>query len=269
MKTAGTTLIYRDFWENRLVEIYDTGDFRSLYFASRYLQSKMSLSQPHRLVLRYTRDMMSALLLTGEPRRVLLIGLGAGSLVRFLHHHFPRCTIDAVEHSPPVIKLAQGYFRLPVAPEIGVHCCDGLEFLQGGHGARDPYDLILLDAFDELGMSERLYAEPFFRLCAASLSPQGVFSCNLWSGEPGRLPKIATELRQCFGATLTLPVTGRGNVIRHAVLGPIPWATLCRRGQANHTNGQSARLGLDFRAMAAALRHHNLPWFQRLWYLLH
>ncbi len=264
MSGSQSTRIYKDYWENRLVEIYDTGDFRSLYFSSRYLQSRMSLSMPHHLVLRYTQDMMSALLLVAPPRRVLLIGLGAGSLVRFLHYHFPECAIDAVDHSPPIIKLAQGYFRLPAAPMITLHCLDGLQFLEQ-RGTTERYDLILLDAFDERGMSAQLYCERFFRLCVEALRPEGVLSCNLWSGEPGRIAKITADLSRVFTTILTLQVAKRGNVIRHATNDADPWPKILR--SSREYDRLRDRFGLDLKQMAATIRRTNMSFLQRLRYL--
>ena len=92
-------LVHRDFWNNHLVEIKDQGDYRSLYFGSHHLQSRMSLSRPQDLVLSYTGYMVLPLLMNKSLHRIMVIGIGSGSFVRFFQHHFKDCVIDAVDYA--------------------------------------------------------------------------------------------------------------------------------------------------------------------------
>jgi spermidine synthase len=60
--------------------------------------------------------MMVPLLLRHEPawpRTVLLIGLGAASLTRFLYKHRPHAAQTIVEIEPAVIHAAREHFKLP------------------------------------------------------------------------------------------------------------------------------------------------------------
>jgi hypothetical protein len=83
------------------------------------------------------------------------VGIGAGSFIRYFHHHFPSCLIDAVDCSPQVIAAARGYFHLPEEDSrLLVYCRDGREFLEQEQGRC--YDLILIDAFDDSGTSYQL-----------------------------------------------------------------------------------------------------------------
>jgi hypothetical protein len=56
------------------------------------------------LELPYTREMMAGLLLRDPPwpRQALLIGLGAGSLAKFIYHQLPATRITVVEIDPQV-----------------------------------------------------------------------------------------------------------------------------------------------------------------------
>src|SRR5690349_1147318 len=45
----------------------------------------------------YTRVAFSGLALTDEPRRILIVGLGGGTMPMFLHHYYPNATIDVVD----------------------------------------------------------------------------------------------------------------------------------------------------------------------------
>ncbi len=258
-------LVHKDFWNNHLVEIEDTGDFRSLYFGSRSLQSRMSLANPHELVLSYTRYMVLALLINANPKSILIVGLGSGSFVRFFHHHFPKSQIDAVDYSSHVINAARGYFQLPKNNQISIYCADGRSFLQDNRGKH--YDLILIDAFDDQGMAPTVYSDLFFNLCAIFLAPDGIVSCNLWSDNKVRLQEIKTILATYFKSRLYLPVPDRGNIIAMAMPFEVPWSRIClkNRGVAS----LSKQFGLDFRELIQVAKQHNLSFPKRISSWLH
>jgi len=253
--------VYRQFHENRLVEILDGRGTRSLYFGGRYLQSRMALHAPHLLLLPYTHYMMFSLLLALKVQRVLLIGLGAGSLVRFLHHHFPTCVIDAVDNSEHIIKLARGYFQLPASNVIRIHCLDGSHFFDLAHPNAE-YDMILLDAFDETGMATQIYAEPFIRSCAAALAPGGLLIANLWSGGSGPAMEIDAELAEILPGGLMLPVPKRGNLVAIRSHHQPDWQRICRSNKQLRQFEDHYRI--DFSQMVKVAMRHNLNLGQRL-----
>jgi spermidine synthase len=261
MNHTTVTPIHRAFWEDRLVEIYDEGDTRALYFGGKFLQSSMSLSAPFSLSLPYTHFMMFTLLLKAELQNVLLIGLGAGSMVRFLHHHFPGCTIDAVDHSSHIIKLAKGYFQLPENEQVQIHCCDGYSFLADTRNTHQ-YDLILVDAFDEQGMSENIYTDRFFRLCTAALCDDGILSCNVWSGIPKKIAEISKGLDQSFTEKIILPVPNRGNIIHNRMNFPVLWSAILK--ESSELRQMEKRFGINFQEIVKVAISSNMNFFQRL-----
>src|SRR5512145_2160926 len=89
---------------------------RNLHFCSDWIQGAMRIARPWSLELAYTREMMAGLLLrpAGQwPRHALLIGLGAGSLAKFIYRNLPNCRITVVEINPQVEFIARQYFKLP------------------------------------------------------------------------------------------------------------------------------------------------------------
>ena len=58
---------------------------RHLHVGGEAIQSAMRLEDPWALELDYTRCMMAFRLFHAEPRRALMIGLGGGSLAKFVH----------------------------------------------------------------------------------------------------------------------------------------------------------------------------------------
>ena len=73
------------------IDISEESGVRYLHFGSEWVQGAMRIRKPDALELDYTREMMAGLLLRDAPwpRRVLLIGLGAGSLTKFIHRCSP------------------------------------------------------------------------------------------------------------------------------------------------------------------------------------
>src|ERR1700741_1828212 len=86
---------------------------RTLRIGSETLQSSMRLAQPNDLELSYTRSMMSFLLFGPEPREVLMIGLGGGSLAKFVYHRMPHARLQVIEVNPRVMAIARQYFHVP------------------------------------------------------------------------------------------------------------------------------------------------------------
>ena len=87
MHRYGGIVIHQSRDEHGTIEVVEDGAYRSLHFGSEPKQSSMELHNPIRLALTYTRAMTAALLFNDAPRSVLLIGLGGGSLAKFLLHH--------------------------------------------------------------------------------------------------------------------------------------------------------------------------------------
>ncbi len=195
------------------IDISEESGVRYLHFGSDWVQGAMRLRKPNALELTYTREMMAGLLFREAPwpARVLLIGLGAGSLAKFVHHHLPQSRVTVVEIAPEVHAVAHQYFRLPDEDaRLEVHIGDGAEFIQD-----DPrqWDLIAVDGFDRHARAGALATQPFYAACRERLAPDGILSVNLF----GQLRGFKTQLqrlRKAFdGRVLDLPECDSGNVV--------------------------------------------------------
>ncbi len=258
-------IVHKEYWNGHTVEVRDNGDHRSLYFGPGHLQSRMCLSRPEHLVLPYTWHMLTALLIVPEPCDILIVGIGAGSLVHFFSHHFHRCRIDAVDSSSHIIHVARGFFRLPENERILVHCQDGLQFLQ--EPRKKQYDLILVDAFDHQGMAAGIYSESFFSCCAANLKSTGVVSCNLWSSDSRLYREIQKILADQFAGCLYLPVPDRGNIVALALPEAVPWSRILLKNKESAK--LSKRYGIEFKELMGTVKANNLSLSERLLSFLH
>lgn len=258
------TVIHKDYWDGHTVEIFDSGGHRSLYFGSRHLQSQMCLLTPHDLVLSYTRYMLLTLLINSRPQKILVVGLGSGSFVRFFQHHFPDSDIDAVDYSRHVINIAKGYFQVPENKRVALFCEDGYRFLQ--ENRQKKYDLVLIDAFDGKGMAPTVYSEPFLALCAENLTEKGLISCNLWSNNKKKLEEIKETLADHFQGNIYLPVPDRGNIVAVAMPNAVPWPSICLKGGELKTLKQ--KYGINFKKIVRIAKQNNLGFSKRLAALL-
>ncbi|WP_349290622.1 polyamine aminopropyltransferase [Crenobacter caeni] len=236
------------------VEISETGNIRSLHLGSETVQSSMNLDEPSELVLSYTRAMAGFLLFSEEPEHILHIGLGGGSLVRFIDEYLPDARQVAVEINPQVVAVARSFFQLPPEGEyFEIVEADGADYVKI---PRDSADAILVDGYDGLQIVDALVSDDFFEDCKRALSPRGVFVANWWSGDKRYQGFLERLLAVFDGRVLELPSAGHGNV---AVLAfrqsPVPtaWDALEERAAR-----LECRYGVEFSDFVRRLRESNL-----------
>ncbi|MDZ7826505.1 MAG: hypothetical protein U5R48_11380 [Gammaproteobacteria bacterium] len=98
----------RSLYRNILVR--QIGDERCLLFSVKRAQRNQScvnLEDPDRLVFPYARMMLGGLLVNPEPERILMIGLGGGSITRVFHALYPDAIQDLVEIDAAVVRVAR------------------------------------------------------------------------------------------------------------------------------------------------------------------
>ena len=246
------SVIHRSISNDGVIEITQKQNIRSLYFGNDAKQSSIDINRPHSLVLSYTRAMMSCLLFQPAPQRVLLIGLGGGSIANFFLHHYPECKIDAVEIRHDVVKLAHGYFCLPEHDNLQIYISDASHYFAHQLGRFDQYDLIMVDAFNHDGASESVQSDEFFDSCSARLNDKGIMSINLWDNQSSQT--IAILDRIFCQNILRLPVMDRGNMIILATRQKKTFALGVGKIRAKHLEQM---LGLEFMDMIRQLKRAN------------
>jgi len=192
------------------VSISEADNIRSLHLGTSTVQSAMNLDNPAELVLSYSRAMMAWLLFREEARHVTHIGLGGGSMIRWLDAYFPDTRQLAIEINPRVIAVARSMFELPHEDDrFEIVEADGAEFIRVLFGSTD---VILSDGFDGEQIIDELVAEPFFADCYNALTEDGVFVINLWSGDV-RYHTFVKRLETVFdGKVLEIPAATHGNI---------------------------------------------------------
>jgi len=168
----------------REVLVYETGDVRCICF-TRFCrigrQTCQDVKHPDRIVMNYPQMMLSSLFVKPEPKSVLIIGLGGGTIPRALHELAPQARIDVVEIDPAVVKVARRYFDLGDNSAMNVIEADGRVQVKRALREQKSYDLIMLDAFDHEYIPEHLLTQEFLKEVKALLAPGGVLAANTFS----------------------------------------------------------------------------------------
>lgn len=214
MRKYGGKLIHSSWDSEGLVEVIDSWGTRSLHFGTPPKQSAISLADPDRLELSYIRTMLAGLLLAPDIEKILLLGLGGGSLAKFFLANFPECRIDAVESRTAVVAVARRFFGLPEDPRLTIHITDAGEFVLGAAAQASTYGHIFVDIYDRDGLAGVADEPDFIAGAGSLLADHGILAMNLWGSHAESLRQSLGLLKAHFGEDiLRLHVPGRGNVI--------------------------------------------------------
>nr|WP_041682556.1 spermidine synthase [Pusillimonas sp. T7-7] len=194
---------------------------RYLHFGTEWVQGAMQVAKPAELVLAYTQQMMAWLLFL-EPAKtdtVGILGLGAGSLLRYTLKHTP-ASVVTVEWNPAVTAVCRAYFRLPESRRSSIdHCDAGLWVKQSQSINR--CTALMVDLYDAYAQGPVRDSLEFYQGCYRSLAETGVMSVNLFGDHSSFAPNIQ-NIRDAFdGRVLELPEIDAGNRIVLAFKGPL------------------------------------------------
>jgi spermidine synthase len=259
-------LIHQSHDDDGIIEVVEEKGIRSLHFGSEPRQSSLLLSDPDKLELSYVRAMTTWQLFKPTLNdEALIIGLGGGSLTKYLLQHFPDCRLRAVEYRKSVVKIARSHFGLPLDSRLKIIIDDGSAYIkQRTETHAERYSLLLIDAFDHENMASSIANQDFFDACSAVLKKDGLLVINLWGGNDN--PQYA-QCTQWLGHSfkqrvLFLPIRERGNVIAIAFNEPSPFLTLQHLRQQALTLEQYYQI--EFPTFLKDLKRHNTRTFDQL-----
>lgn len=195
---------------NDTVDVSEINGVRALHLGSATVQSAMRIRDPFALELTYTRAIMSFLLFHTKVEDMLTIGLGGGSVAKYVYAHCPEIVSKVIEINPSIIQIARNQFHLPDNDaRLEVIEADGLIYL-AEH--TDATDVLLIDAFDRNGIPPDFCSQDFFDQCATTLKHDGIFVINLW-GSDKKFDVYLTRIEQSFdNRVLILPTGKPGNI---------------------------------------------------------
>lgn len=142
----------------------------------RAFQSGMLLADPFESPFLYAAYAHLGLIFQPQAKRVLVVGLGGGSIPKRYWRDYPWMTVDVAELDPKVVEVARRFFALPQSPRLHITAQDGRIFLRK---TRETYDLIILDAYFSESIPFHLTTREFLDLVKSRLAPGGAVVWNL------------------------------------------------------------------------------------------
>jgi spermidine synthase len=221
--------------------ILETDSERRLHFAQDSVQSVMRLDEPDALICAYTRKMMAFLLFNPNPKNIVMVGLGGGSLAKFCYRNLPKTQISVVEIDARVIALREEFCVPPDDGRFRIVCDDGAQYISS---FSERIDVLMVDAFDTIGLAPTLAATDFYVRAVRQLSSSGILVMN-FSGEPKRYGLHLERIRAAFGGSMLLvPVVENDNLLIFAFKRRIPLPTTAR--YESRAQRLQTRLALEF-----------------------
>ena len=106
--------------------------------------------------------------------KVLVLGMGSGTYAHQCAGYLPSLEVTGVEIDSRITDLARRYFDLP--EEAAVITYDGRAYLAA---VEEKYDVILVDAYQDITIPFQMSSVEFFRLVKEHLNPGGVMVVNM------------------------------------------------------------------------------------------
>jgi len=177
-------------WESDEPTISEQSGIRYLHFGTEWVQGAMRVRRPNDLVLAYTQQMMAWLLFRepGADDDIGIMGLGAGSLLRYTLHQTP-ARVCTVEWNPMVTAICRSHFRLPESARSEIDHCDAADWV------REPrnigrYAALMVDLYDATAQGPVRGSPEFYRDCAHALTDDGVITVNLFGEHASFEPNL-------------------------------------------------------------------------------
>lgn len=199
----------------------EEGGVRYLHFDSDWIQGAMSVAHPSELVLSYTQQMMAWLLFLAPRARdhIGILGLGAGSLLRFVLKH-TSAQIATVERNRQVTAMCRAFFRLPTSARSSIDHEDAALWI-AQPAQTDRFMVLMVDLYDASAEGPVCDSLEFYTDCYHALSEVGIMAVNLF-GRHESYARNIKHIAQAFdGRFLCLPEVDEGNTVVLAFKGPV------------------------------------------------
>ncbi len=205
------------------------------------MESQVDLSKPYELRFNYLKYMFLSHVFRAMPAeddKLLIVGLGGGSMVHFLRRYDPDTQVDVVEIDPVVVQLAERYFAVRSSDKVNIVTEDAFKFLRE---SEDRYRVIYLDAFlkpsadtDSTGVPVKLRTQQFYQSLRKNLTPDGLVVFNI--NPHAQVAEDVSTIRSAFPQTYVFSLPGSSGLVVVASLNEHREAKNKLLGQARLTD---------------------------------
>ncbi len=122
-------------------------------------------------------------------RHALVLGLGGGTVPRWLLEEYPDLSVDVVEISPEIISVCQEYFlqKYKDSDRLRYFCTDARDY----KAQDDYYQFIFCDLFDGESVVPFVYGQSFIRKLSRLLCKDGLLLVNCgWEADQKKLKDV-------------------------------------------------------------------------------
>lgn len=160
------------------------------------IQSAIDPDNPQQLIMQNLQYLMGILLFIPPPEKILMLGVGGGSLIHFLRHYLPEATITGIEYNGELLSIAQKQMGLPGPDETLEYVVSDAQAFIGQ--CQDQYDLIIVDLFDGGISPDWALQKDFTEKLKNRLSKQGALAYNLVVETEDDFSRFYQTLRLAF-----------------------------------------------------------------------
>lgn len=146
---------------------------------------------------------------TKDKPSMLILGMGAGTYASQCRQYFPNLAIEGVEIDQKITDLSYAYFDAP--RDVPVTTYDGRAYL---YGTDKKYDVIMVDAYQDITIPFQMSSVEFFRLVQSHLKDGGVMvvNMNMETREAGNINDYLQDtIATVFPHVYTVDVRGASN----------------------------------------------------------
>jgi spermidine synthase len=116
-------------------------------------------------------------------KKVLILGLAAGSMVKRLHTYLSGFTLTGVDLDPAMIHIGKKYFHLQEGKNLKIHISDAYDFMKNMAEGKT-FHLVISDLFIGCETGQKLLSEAFVRLIYKHVAKGGMYIANMSYNKP-------------------------------------------------------------------------------------
>ncbi|MCG7886213.1 MAG: methyltransferase [Candidatus Thiodiazotropha taylori] len=198
-------------------EIRQNGDLRWIRFPDGTIQSVMLLKEPALPVLTYIQALLCSLLFMPRPSNLLNLGLGSGSIERFILSQYSDIELVSVEIDARIIEISKQYFHIPSNHTVFQLPAEKyLEINQAN------FDILVSDICTRQGTANSQLSADFVMHAARALNAGGVFAVNILPRSESEIIEVLIALRCAFPWILLYDVADMDNIVLFCTVTPSP-----------------------------------------------
>ncbi len=199
------------FVDDQLIEVREFENYRWLQIGGDSIQGLMDVNSPSQILLPNIQALLATLLFCPEPKQLLNLGFGCGSIERFCIDKLSGVEITSLETSESVIQLAKEFFFIGEGCQIINTSAEA--FLVDEKKA---YDIILCDIFNDEEHPACLYDDSFYKNLVNCLDDNGVLAINILPESEDDVLDILLPMKNYFDNISLLEVPNHFNAILFA-----------------------------------------------------